>query len=151
MEWNSYFLEIANTVSTRATCSRLKVGAVIVKDKHILSTGYNGSPSKSPHCTEVGCLIENNSCQRTIHAETNAIIQAAKHGVNINNATIYVTHEPCFNCLKHIMTAGISEIYFKTEYGSSPLEEKLAKLGLMDSWIYYKNSTLQYFKVYKDY
>jgi dCMP deaminase len=149
MEWDKYFLEIANTVSTRATCTRLKVGAVIVKDKHILSTGYNGSPSGSPHCTEIGCLIDNNSCQRTIHAETNAIIQAAKHGVNISGSKIYVTHEPCLNCLKHILTAGISDIYFAEEYGSTPLEQKFAKLGLMDKFYILKNSG--YYKAYKLY
>ncbi len=128
--WNEYFLKIAETVSTRATCKRLKVGSVIVKDKQIISTGYNGSPSGTSHCTDIGCLIINNSCQRTIHAETNAIIQAAKHGVNINGSSIYVTHQPCLNCLKHILNAGINRIYFTHLYGSTGMTEHLQEIGI---------------------
>jgi dCMP deaminase len=128
--WEQYFLKLAATVSSRATCSRLKVGCVIVKNKTVVATGYNGSASGTPHCTDVGCLIENGGCQRTIHSELNAITQAAKHGNAVDGATIYVTHEPCFNCLKHILTCGIKDIYYTEEYGSRPITKKLEMLGI---------------------
>jgi dCMP deaminase len=128
--WQKYFLNLAKTVSSRATCTRLKVGCVVVKNKTVVATGYNGSPSGSPHCTDVGCLIENSSCQRTIHAELNAITQAAKHGNSVDGAAIYVTHEPCFNCLKHILTCGIKDIYFSEDYGTRPIEMKLEIIGI---------------------
>jgi dCMP deaminase len=117
-EWDEYFLEIAKTVSTRATCPRLSVGAVIVKDKTILSTGYNGSVRGFPHCNEedVGCKVVKGHCIRTIHAETNAILQAAKNGANINGATCYVTHSPCLNCFKNLLNAGIVEIVWSNKY-----------------------------------
>ena len=88
-DWNTYFMNIAKDVATRSTCPRASVGAVIVKDNHILSTGYNGAPPGEPHCIEVGCLMLNNHCERTIHAETNAVVQAARFGVNINGSTLY--------------------------------------------------------------
>lgn len=87
--WDDYFLNIAREVSKRSTCLRASVGAVIAKDNRILSTGYNGAPPGEPHCSEVGCLIENNHCERTIHAETNAVAQAAKFGVSVDGATLY--------------------------------------------------------------
>lgn len=115
-DWNEYFLDIAETVSTRATCDRLKVGSVIVKDNKIISTGYNGSPNGSVHCNDEGCLMENGSCVRTIHAEINAIMNSP---ISVDGATIYVTHFPCFNCSKHIVQAGIKEIYYKEDYRNS--------------------------------
>ena len=114
--WNEYFMNIAREVSKRSTCERAQVGAVIVRDKRILTTGYNGSPRGLPHCTEVGCLMDNGHCIRTLHAEQNAIIQAALHGVITEGATIYVTHQPCFNCAKTIINAGVSEIVYDKEY-----------------------------------
>ena len=99
-DWNTYFMNIAQVAATRSTCNRKHVGAVIVRDKSILSTGYNGSIPGMPHCTEVGCDIENGHCIATVHAEANAIIQAAKHGVCIDKADIYVTASPCWNCFK---------------------------------------------------
>jgi len=87
--WDEYFLKIAEDVASRATCPRASVGAVIVKDHRILSTGYNGALPGEPHCTEVGCLMENNHCERTVHAETNAVVQAARFGINIEGATLY--------------------------------------------------------------
>lgn len=114
--WDEYFMNIAHEVANRSTCERAKVGAVIVKDKRILTTGYNGSPRGLPHCTEIGCLMENGHCIRTLHAEQNAIIQAALHGVTTAGATIYVTHQPCFNCAKTIINAGITEIVYDREY-----------------------------------
>jgi dCMP deaminase len=131
--WHIYFMRVAQIVSERATCTRAKIGAVIVKDKNIIATGYNGSPAGHPHCTEVGCLlyvstnpdgeVEEN-CFRTIHAEINAIAQAAKHGVSIDGADIYVTASPCYHCLKTLLNCGISNIY----YGKPYKIEKTAQL-----------------------
>jgi dCMP deaminase len=114
--WNKYFMNIAHEVAQRSTCERAQVGAVIVRDKRILTTGYNGSPRGLPHCSEVGCLMDNGHCVRTLHAEQNAIIQAALHGVITEGAIIYVTHQPCFICAKTIINAGISEIVYGKEY-----------------------------------
>ncbi len=114
--WNEYFMNIAHEVAKRSTCERAQVGAVIVRDKRILTTGYNGSPRGLSHCSEVGCLMDNGHCVRTLHAEQNAIIQAALHGVITEGAIIYVTHQPCFICAKTIINAGISEIVYDKEY-----------------------------------
>lgn len=123
--WDQYFMRIAQLVAERATCSRAKIGAVIVRDKNIIATGYNGSPAGHPHCTDVGCLVyvsrnpdgkEEENCFRTIHAEINAIAQAAKHGVEINDADIYVTASPCYHCLKTLINTGIKRIYYLKPY-----------------------------------
>jgi len=114
--WNEYFMNIAHEVAKRSTCERAQVGAVIVRDKRILTTGYNGSPRGLSHCSDVGCLMDNGHCVRTLHAEQNAIIQAALHGVITEGAIIYVTHQPCFICAKTIINAGISEIVYDKEY-----------------------------------
>lgn len=123
--WDQYFMKIAGMVAERATCNRAHIGAVIVKDKNIVATGYNGSPAGHPHCSDVGCLVyvsrnpdgeEEENCFRTIHAEINAIAQAAKHGVEINGADIYVTASPCYHCLKTIMNTGIRRIYYGKPY-----------------------------------
>ena len=139
LDWNQYFMKIANLVAERSTCSRAKIGAVIVKDKNILSTGYNGAPSGLPHCTDVGCLVyksitpdgrEEENCFRTIHAEINAIAQAAKHGSSINNADIYITHSPCIHCLKVLINAGIQNIYYQNEYKLDTIAEMLEQSGV---------------------
>lgn len=123
--WDQYFMRIALLVADRATCSRAKIGAVIVKDKNIIATGYNGSPAGHPHCTDVGCLVyvsrnpdgeEEENCFRTIHAEINAIAQAAKHGVEINGADIYINASPCYHCLKTLMNTGIRRIFYLKPY-----------------------------------
>lgn len=116
--WDDYFLEIAQQVATRATCLRRRVGAVIVRDKRIISTGYNGPPSGLAHCDEVGCLREQlgipsgqrQEICRGLHAEQNAIIQAALHGVSTQGGTIYITHQPCVTCAKMIVNAGIDRV-----------------------------------------
>ncbi len=128
--WNEYFLNIAREVAQRSTCERAQVGAVIVKDKRILTTGYNGSPRGLSHCTEVGCLMDNGHCVRTLHAEQNAIIQAALHGVITEGATIYVTHQPCFKCAKTIINAGISEIVYDLEYHDERSLDFLEQAGV---------------------
>ena len=132
--WDEYFMRIANEVATRSTCPRLAVGAVIVRDKRILTTGYNGSPSGLPHCEDVGCLIRivdgRESCQRTLHAEQNAIIQAAYHGVSVTGSSIYSTHQPCLMCVKMIMNAGISEVHYASGYPDPIAMELAAEAGL---------------------
>lgn len=116
--WDEYFMEIARLVASRSTCLRRQVGAVMVKDKNILATGYNGTPSGIRHCAEVGCLRqqlnvpsgERHELCRGLHAEQNAIIQAAKHGVNIDGATLYCTHSPCIICSKMLINSGVKRI-----------------------------------------
>ena len=114
--WDKYFMQIARDVSTRSTCDRKFVGAVIVRDKMILSTGYNGSIRGLPHCDEVGHEMENGHCVRTVHAEANAIVQAARNGVGIDGADIYVTASPCYNCFKLIANSGIKRIFYGELY-----------------------------------
>lgn len=116
VSWDRYFMNLALQAATRSTCPRKHVGAVIVRDKTILSTGYNGSVRGAPHCTEAGCLMENNHCVRTVHAEANALVQAARHGVLLEGAQIYVTASPCFNCFKLIANAGIRTVYYGEFY-----------------------------------
>src|SRR5919204_5958156 len=96
--WDEYFMQIARDVSTRATCNRRLVGAVVVLERRILSTGYNGAPHGLPHCTEVGCKIVDGHCIRTLHAEQNAIVHGALYGVSLKGSTLYVTCQPCNNC-----------------------------------------------------
>lgn len=123
-DWDDYFMEMAEVVKNRSTCLRRKVGAVIVKDKRILATGYNGAPSGTPHCLDIGCYRQENNipsgeraelCRGT-HAEQNAIIQAAYHGVSIKDSTLYVTLQPCVLCAKMAINAGIKKICFKGNY-----------------------------------
>ena len=116
ISWDNYFMSIAEAVSTRATCDRKHAGAVIVKDKRILATGYNGSMVGAEHCDDVGHLIEHNHCIRTVHAEKNAILQCAKYGISCNGANIYVNTFPCWNCFQAIVNAGIKTIYYSSDY-----------------------------------
>ena len=109
-------MNIARQAATRATCDRKHVGAVIVRDRTILSTGYNGSVRGMPHCDDVGHVIENGHCVATLHAEANAILQAAKNGVTIDGAEIYTTASPCWSCFKMIANAGIRRIYYGEFY-----------------------------------
>ncbi len=133
VSWHEYFMNIAEQVATRSTCSRKHVGAVIVRDKTILSTGYNGSLRGAPHCDEVGHDIENDHCVRTVHAESNAVAQAAKHGIQIDQSEIYVTASPCLTCFKLIANSGITKIYYKEFYRDDRITEyaKLAGVKLV--------------------
>ncbi|MDX9993568.1 MAG: cytidine/deoxycytidylate deaminase family protein [Anaerolineales bacterium] len=115
-DWDSYFMKIASAVSERSTCDRAFVGCLLVRDKRILTSGFNGSPAGQEHCDEAGHLIVEGHCVRTIHAETNAIIQAALHGVSTKGATCYVTHFPCINCTKVLINAGITRIVYGEAY-----------------------------------
>lgn len=116
--WDDYFMQIARDVSTRATCNRRLVGSVVVLEKRILTTGYNGAPHGLPHCTDegVGCKIQDGHCIRTLHAEQNAIVQGAHNGVSLRGATLYVTCQPCNNCAKMIINAGIVKVVFDGDY-----------------------------------
>jgi dCMP deaminase len=116
ISWDQYFMNIAVQAATRATCDRKHVGAVIVRDKTILSTGYNGSIRGLPHCDDAGHMMDNGHCVATVHAEANAIIQAAKNGTSIDGADIYVTASPCWNCFKLIANSGIKRIVFLEFY-----------------------------------
>jgi len=125
--WDDYFMELAAVVAKRSTCNRRAVGCILVKDKRVLTTGYNGSPPGMAHCSEVGCLMVDGHCVRTIHAEQNAIVQAAVYGVSTLGSTCYVTTTPCVHCAKLLISAGIKRIVYRDEYwealGRSMLQE----------------------------
>jgi dCMP deaminase len=123
-------MRIAREVATRATCDRKHVGAVIVRDRSILATGYNGSIGGLPHCDEVGHLMQDGHCVRTIHAEANAVIQAARNGVRIEGAGIYVTASPCWSCFKMIANAGLRRIVFGEFYRDDRIFDHAQKLGI---------------------
>ncbi len=136
--WDEYFMRIAFLVRERSTCLRRKVGAVAVKDKHILATGYNGAPSGIRHCSETGCLREKlnvpsgqrHELCRGLHAEQNAIIQAALHGVSLQGSVMYVTNQPCIICAKMLINAGIKEIIIAEGYPDELAEEFLDEAGV---------------------
>ncbi len=121
--WNEYFMKIAEQVATRSTCDRKHIGAVIVRDKTILSSGYNGSLRGAPHCDDAGHDMENGHCVRTVHAEANAVAQAAKNGVRIDESEIYVTASPCLTCFKLIANCGIQTVYYKEFYRDERITE----------------------------
>ena len=130
VSWKDYFMNIAREVATRSTCDRKHVGAVIVREKTILSTGYNGSIKGLPHCNEIGCEMVDGHCVRTTHAEANAIVQAAKNGIQINQSEIYVTASPCYDCFKLIANAGIKIIYYDEFYRDKRIIEKSKEIGI---------------------
>lgn len=123
--WHDFYLELTKQIATRSTCIKRKVGAIIVSDKRILSTGYNGAPSRIEHCTETTCLRKNvnsgeqlDNCVAT-HAEANAIANAARHGVSIKDASLYCTTKPCLPCYKLLINAGIKKIYYIEDYSTN--------------------------------
>jgi dCMP deaminase len=128
--WDEYFMEVARTVATRATCPRASVGAVIVRDHRILTTGYNGAPRHVAHCTEVGCQIENGHCVRTTHAEANAVVQGALHGVSLAGSTAYSTHQPCLGCSKLLISAGVTKIVYGEAYPDALATALLSEAGV---------------------
>ncbi len=137
-DWQTYFFQIAKLVASRSTCLRRQVGAVLVKDNRILSTGYNGAPAGITHCLERGCIRtelnipsgERHELCRGLHAEQNAIIQAAYHGVSINGADIYCTNQPCIICSKMLINAGIKKIYISNPYPDKLAEEMLTEASI---------------------
>ena len=136
--WEEYFMEITRLVAKRATCLRRQVGAVLVLDKRLLATGYNGAPSGLAHCLEVGCLRqerqipsgERHELCRGLHAEQNVIIQAAFHGIRIQGSTLYCTNLPCAICTKMLINAGIKEILYESGYGDTLSREMLLEAGI---------------------
>ncbi len=142
-DWDHYFMQIAKVVATRSTCLRRHVGALLVIDKRILSTGYNGAPTGLKHCAEVGCLREKlkvpsgerHELCRGLHAEQNAIIQAAIHGVAIKGATLYCTHYPCSVCAKMLINAGIKKIFLAENYPDKLAKEIFKEAGIDISFI----------------
>jgi dCMP deaminase len=134
--WDEYFMKITDMVAERGTCDRGKSGAVIVVDKRIVSTGYVGSPPSQPHCDEVGHLMrdvideegnKSKHCIRTVHAEENAILQAARYGISLKGGTIYCKMTPCFNCAKMIVSVGINRVVAKKRYHAEALSVELFK------------------------
>ncbi len=130
--WDEYFMTITRQVAERSTCSRAKVGAIMVRDRSILATGYNGAPAGMPHCLDVGCLVYESrtpdgnleqNCFRTIHAEVNAIAQAARNGTRIEGADIYVTHTPCIHCFKTLVNCGIKRVFYEKPYKIETIAE----------------------------
>jgi dCMP deaminase len=136
--WDEYFLDAAKLISERSTCLRRRVGAVIVKDKRILATGYNGAPAKLPHCDITGCLREKLGIKsgerhelcRGLHGEHNAIIQAALHGTSLKGSVLYLTNQPCIICAKMIINAGIKEIVIAGDYPDRMAQEFLKQAGV---------------------
>jgi len=136
--WDQYFMDIVGLVSRRSTCLRRKVGAILVRDKRILATGYNGPPAGITHCSEVGCLRdklgvpsgERHELCRGLHAEQNAIIQAALYGVSTKGATIYCTNHPCIICSKMIINSGIVSAVYREDYRDELAEEMLGEAGI---------------------
>jgi dCMP deaminase len=135
---DEYFLEIATVVAKRSTCLRNRVGAVIVRNKRILSTGYNGAPRNMKHCLEIGCIRQQNNIEsgtrhekcRAVHAEQNAIIQAALHGIGIEGATLYCTHQPCILCAKMIINSNIKRVVYLTSYPDTDALEFFRDAGV---------------------
>ena len=130
-DWPVYFMRLANLIASRATCPRRAVGAIFERDRRMLATGYNGSPTGAQHCTDVGCLMDNGHCRRTVHAETNAIATAARHGVSLLDSTLYVTTLPCWTCYLIVKQVGTRKIVYRDDYHSKEVDWVLedAKLG----------------------
>ncbi|HIE12665.1 MAG TPA: cytidine deaminase [Desulfotomaculum sp.] len=137
-DWDLYFMTVARVVSTRSTCLRRRVGAIIVKGNRILSTGYNGAPSGLTHCLDIGCFREKQGVKsgerhelcRGLHAEQNAMLQAAVYGVSIAGGTLYTTHQPCVLCAKMIIQAGIERVVFGGEYPDTLAQDILSEAGI---------------------
>ncbi len=123
-------MEIARTVGSRATCPRARVGCVAVRDQRILTTGYNGAPRGIAHCSDVGCAMVDNHCVRATHAEANAVVQGALHGVSLAGATVYCTHQPCVGCSKLLVSAGVERIVYEERYDDAFAVELLAEAGV---------------------
>ncbi|WP_332633416.1 ComE operon protein 2 [Halalkalibacter flavus] len=127
ISWDQYFMAQSHLLALRSTCTRLMVGATIVREKRIIAGGYNGSVSGGAHCIDEGCYVVDNHCIRTIHAEVNALLQCAKFGVPTEGSEIYVTHFPCVHCAKAIIQAGIKSVYYAKDYKNHPYAEEMFK------------------------
>ncbi|MFB9761769.1 MULTISPECIES: ComE operon protein 2 [Bacillaceae] len=125
ISWDQYFMTQSHLLSLRSTCTRLAVGATIVRDKRIIAGGYNGSIAGGVHCADEGCYVIDNHCVRTVHAEVNALLQCAKFGAKTEGAEMYVTHFPCLHCCKAIIQSGITAVYYAQEYKNHPYAVEL--------------------------
>ena len=131
--WTEYFLKLAELASTRSTCVRANVGCVLVKDRRVLATGYNGSVPGATHCEDVGCLMVDGHCLRTVHSEMSALLSSAKYGTSVAGATCFVSHFPCFSCFKALASAGISKIIYQKVYLNGITREVYqAMLAMLD-------------------
>ncbi|WEV54804.1 deaminase [Leuconostocaceae bacterium ESL0723] len=128
ISWDQYFIAQSAILSTRSTCNRLHVGAILVRDNRIIASGYNGAVSGTPHCTEVGDLMVDGHCVRAVHAEQNALMQAAKMGIPVDNTELYVTDVPCLECTKLLLQAGITKINYMRNYRNDPFAAELLEL-----------------------
>ena len=129
-DWDEYFLKLAMLASERATCPRMHCGCVLVKNKNVISTGYNGSIPGDDHCEDVGCMIVDNHCIRTVHAEMNALNQAARRGHAVDGATAYITNMPCTTCAKSLISSGIKRVVIFSDYHDTQAETFFAKAGV---------------------
>lgn len=129
-DWDQYFLKLAMLASERATCPRMHCGCVLVRNKNVISTGYNGSIPGDQHCEDIGCLIVDNHCVRTVHAEMNALVQAAKRGHAVEGATAYVTNMPCTTCAKALITAGVERVVVFSDYHDTLATQFFATAGV---------------------
>lgn len=137
--WDEYFMEVAEVVARRSTCLRRQIGAILVKDKRILATGYNGAPSGLRHCVECGCLREElkvpsgerHEICRALHAEQNAIVQAARYGISVKDSTLYTTAEPCVLCAKMLINAGIVKIVYRDRYPDELARQMLREASIV--------------------
>jgi dCMP deaminase len=127
ISWDQYFMAQSQLLALRSTCTRLMVGATIVREKRIIAGGYNGSVSGSVHCIDEGCYVVDGHCVRTVHAEANALLQCAKFGVPTENADIYITHFPCLQCSKQLIQAGIKTVYYQADYRNNEFAIQLYK------------------------
>ncbi|MFC2948413.1 ComE operon protein 2 [Virgibacillus sediminis] len=133
ISWNQYFMAQSHLLALRSTCTRLMVGATIVRDKRIIAGGYNGSVTGSIHCVDEGCYVIDGHCVRTVHAEANALLQCAKFGVPTENADIYVTHFPCLQCCKQLIQSGIKTVYYAEDYHNHPYAVELFEEAGVDT------------------
>ena len=142
--WDEYFLKLAMLASERATCPRMHCGCILVKNKNVIATGYNGSIPGDEHCEDVGCLLVDNHCVRTVHAEMNAVVKAARRCQAVDGATAYVTNMPCTACAKSFMTAGVKRVVVFSDYHDTMAEEFFAKAKVTIDRLTMPNKEIHY-------
>ncbi|WOV85492.1 ComE operon protein 2 [Sporosarcina jeotgali] len=151
LTWEQFFMAQCSLLAVRSTCTRLSVGAVVVRDNRIIAGGYNGSVSGGDHCIDKGCYVVDNHCIRTIHAEMNALLQCGKYGIPAAGSTLYVTHFPCLQCSKAIIQAGISKVYYGTDYRNNEYAIELFEhAGIDVEHIPFDGRTLDFEKASKE-
>ena len=143
-DWDEYFLKLAMLASERATCPRMHCGCVLVKDKNVISTGYNGSIPGDEHCEDAGCMMVDNHCVRTVHAEMNALIQAARRGHGVEGASAYITNMPCTTCAKALITAGVKRVVIFSDYHDTMAEQFFGKANVAIDRVAVPNREIHY-------